>query len=270
MKCKVTLDTVSKREENGLISCRINLLRPHMTSHDLPRPQKNGDSRTLLRMRELVEASGVPKSTILHYVNEGILPQPVKTSVNMAYYDPVCIERIKFVKTMQTRHRLPLTKIKQLLTLRDQGQDVTLRTELVQTIFGETAGDLIGVDLFCETTGLTPRQVRDLLGANLLLPLNPDAFDQEDISLGTMYAGALNRGLTVEDFTFYPKLGKKIVDEEMALRRRLTHHLPEEADAEQTLRLVQAARATRSYIIDRLFQKRVAAAASLKDDGLLS
>ncbi|MFH1114739.1 MAG: MerR family transcriptional regulator [Pseudomonadota bacterium] len=221
-------------------------------------------------MKDLVEAGGVPKSTILHYVNEGLLPPPLKTSVNMAYYDPACVERIGFVKTMQSRHRLPLNKIKHLLTLRDQGQDVTLRTQLVQTIFGEVAGEPITEDLFCETTGLKPRQVLDLIDADLLLPLHPDAFDQEDVALGTLYAGALNRGLTVEDLAFYPELGKKIVDEEMALRRRITHHLPEEADAEQTLRLVQAARATRSYIIDRLFQKRVAAATSLKDDGLLS
>jgi predicted DNA-binding transcriptional regulator AlpA len=39
---------------------------------------------TGLRMRELVAATGVAKSTILHYLNEGLLPAPVKTSRNMA------------------------------------------------------------------------------------------------------------------------------------------------------------------------------------------
>jgi hypothetical protein len=53
----------------------------------------------------------------------------------------------------------------------------------------------------------------------------------------------------------------------MDLRRRLTSHLPLAQDAAVTLRMVQGARATRGYVIDRLFQKRVAAARDLKDHG---
>lgn len=228
------------------------------------------DGAKLLKMKELVEATGVPKSTILHYVNEGLLPEPVKTSVNMAYYDPRCIERIGFIKVMQSRHRLPLSKIKNLLDLKDQGQDVSLRTELVQTIFGADEGTSLDEEAFCHATGLARSQVRDLIDAQLLLPLISGRFDHEDVGLGRIYAQGLTRGLNIEDLLFYPRLGKRIVDEEMALRRRLTHHLPEEADAARTLQMVQAARATRSYVIDRLFQKRVASASHLKDEGLLS
>ena len=38
----------------------------------------------LLRMRELAEAAGVSAGTIKHYLREGLLPEPVKTSRNMA------------------------------------------------------------------------------------------------------------------------------------------------------------------------------------------
>jgi hypothetical protein len=50
----------------------------------------------------------------------------------------------------------------------------------------------------------------------------------------------------------------------------MTHHLSYEADAERTLMMVRAARATRSYVIDRLFQLRIAASKGLKDEELLS
>jgi DNA-binding transcriptional MerR regulator len=227
------------------------------------------DGRPLLKMKELVEATGAPKSTILHYVNEGLLPEPIKTSQNMAYYHPDCIERVRLIKNMQSAHRLPLSKIKGLLHWKDQGRDITIGVELLQGIFGAGEGRLVNTETFCEKTGLTSKQLKELLQAKLLLPLNPGRFDQEDIAMGIQYAGGLANGVTVEDMSFYPRLGKQIVDHEMAVRRKVTHHLTYEADAEQTLKMVQAARVTRSYVINRLFQLRVAASSDLKDEEML-
>jgi len=223
-----------------------------------------------LRMKELVALSGLPKSTLLYYVEQGLLPAPVKTSPNMAYYPPQCLERLALIKTLQTRHRLPLQKIKHLLSLRDQGQEITPLIELNQAIFGEGGGPLLDRQAFCQATGLSPEQLDQLVAANLLLPLQDSLFDQQDAAMGPLYAGALGRGLTVGDMAFYPRLGKQIVDQEMGLRHRLTSHLPITQDAALTLQMVQGARATRSYVIDRLFQRRVAASRDLKDEGLLS
>ena len=240
-----------------------------MGRHRRRRP-RDDQGNPLLRMRELVEATGVPKSTILHYVREGLLPEPIKTSPNMAYYRPESVERVRFIKTVQNSHRLPLAKIKSLLVWRDQGQDITLRLELIQGIFGQVEGPLLERTAFLNATGLSPIQLDELLHARLILPLESDRFDREDVAMGVIYAASLAQGVKVEDVAFYSTLGKQLVDEEMALRRRLTSHLPDEADAGRTLRLVRAARATRSYVIDRLFQHRVAKARDLKDEELLS
>ena len=51
----------------------------------------------------------------------------------------------------------------------------------------------------------------------------------------------------------------------MAVRKRLTHHLPYDEDAALTIELVKSARMMRAYIIDRLFQSRVADMKDLKD-----
>ena len=69
----------------------------------------------LLRMRELAEASGVPAPTIKHYLREGLLPEPVKTSRNMAYYPPEFVDRIKLIKRLQEERFLPLKAIKNVL-----------------------------------------------------------------------------------------------------------------------------------------------------------
>jgi hypothetical protein len=65
--------------------------------------------------------------------------------------------------------------------------------------------------------------------------------------------------------TEYVALCEKIVGQEMAIRRRLTHHLPYDEDAALTIELVKSARMMRAYLIDRLFQRRVAAMKDLKD-----
>ncbi|MDY7002190.1 MAG: hypothetical protein SVS15_10475, partial [Thermodesulfobacteriota bacterium] len=123
---------------------------------------------------------------------------------------------------------------------------------------------------FCSATGLSPEQVKELEQAELLLPLEEGRFDRQDVILGTIYAEGESIGLELGDIAFYPRLGKKIVDEEMSLRQRLTAHLPHDQDAARTTQLVQSARAMRSYIIDRLFQRRVASSRHLKDEEMLS
>src|ERR671934_3013996 len=69
----------------------------------------------MLRMGELAEASGVSAATIKHYLREGLLPEPVKTSRNMAYYPADFVERIKLIKQLQEERFMPLKVIKGML-----------------------------------------------------------------------------------------------------------------------------------------------------------
>jgi DNA-binding transcriptional MerR regulator len=66
----------------------------------------------LLKMSELAERSGVSAGTIKHYLREGLLPEPVKTSRNMAYYPPEFVERIRLIKRLQEDRFMPLRLIK--------------------------------------------------------------------------------------------------------------------------------------------------------------
>ena len=73
------------------------------------------DRNGLLKMSELAEASGVSAGTIKHYLREGLLPEPVKTSRNMAYYPPEFVERIRLIKRLQEERFMPLRLIKGVL-----------------------------------------------------------------------------------------------------------------------------------------------------------
>ena len=69
----------------------------------------------LMRMRELADASGVSAGTIKHYLREGLLPEPVKTSRNMAYYPQEFVERIRLIKQLQEERFMPLKVIKGII-----------------------------------------------------------------------------------------------------------------------------------------------------------
>ena len=46
----------------------------------------------MLKMNDLVKLSQTPKSTVLYYVKEGLLPEPVKDKPNFHLYDEYCVE----------------------------------------------------------------------------------------------------------------------------------------------------------------------------------
>ena len=75
----------------------------------------DGNGNGLLKMRELAEASGVSPGTIKHYLREGLLPEPVRTSRNMAYYPPEFVDRIRLIKQLQEERFMPLKAIRGVL-----------------------------------------------------------------------------------------------------------------------------------------------------------
>lgn len=219
-----------------------------------------------LRMNELSEAAGVPKSTILYYLGQGMLPKPEKTSSNMAYYDPLCVDRIRRIRQLKVRHRFSLDEIRRLLEAHPDPSDLSLGVELHEIVFGrERPGRTIRSGEFLRETGLTRKQLAQLLEARLLQPLEKGRFDPEDLEMGRLYHRALEAGVQVEELAYYVEFGERIVDREMALRSRMTRTLPFSEDAARTIGMVKDARKCRSYVIDRLFQQRVAAMRNLKE-----
>ena len=85
--------------------------------------------------------------------------------------------------------------------------------------------------------------------------------------MGKVLARGLGWGYRVADLTFYVRAGEQIVDQELKLRTIVTQKLPVIEDAAVTLQMVKSARVTRAYIVDRLFQRRVADMKGLKDEG---
>jgi DNA-binding transcriptional MerR regulator len=72
-------------------------------------------NESLLKIGELAERAGVSPGTIRHYLREGLLPKPIKTSRNMAYYQPELADRIELIKRLQEERFMPLRVIREVL-----------------------------------------------------------------------------------------------------------------------------------------------------------
>ncbi|NQT57093.1 MAG: MerR family transcriptional regulator [Desulfobacteraceae bacterium] len=214
------------------------------------------DESPMFKMKELMDATGVSKATILHYVKEGLLPEPVKTSPNMAYYPHSCIERIDFIKQLQSKHRLPLAQIKIILEEQDKGREVTPLIELKEVLFGQNGSEHLDKNAFGRVTGLSSEDVDKYLSQDLLIPKEEGRFDPEDVAIGRILRLARDLGIKPEEAEYYPRFAKEIVAKEMAIHKRLVKDRSYEEAINVTMELTRVARAIRAYIIDRVFQKQ--------------
>jgi len=195
----------------------------------------NATENGLLRMRELAEASGVPAPTIKHYLREGLLPEGIKTSRNMAYYPPEFVDRIKLIKRLQEERFLPLKAIKTvldedpdraeaMLALGDQILDRALAGERSRTSAAEVR----------KRYGL-PKEVLDRLAKLEVLTPNSRGYSPSDVTIieaiSRFRAGGYDEqiGFTVYDTLRYKKAIEALVREEVGMvMERLAGEVPPE------------------------------------------
>ena len=72
------------------------------------------EARWCYRMKDLCEATGLPRQAIHFYIQQGLLPSGRKTGRNMAWYTEEHLERLHLVKKLQHERFLPLKAIKAL------------------------------------------------------------------------------------------------------------------------------------------------------------
>jgi len=189
----------------------------------------------LLKMSELAEASGVSAGTIKHYLREGLLPEPVKTSRNMAYYPPDFVERIKLIKQLQEERFMPLRAIRSLL---EEGPErVRALLEVEDRIFERAlAGERTRTSAteVRERYGV-PKEVLDRLEELEIVSSNSRGYSPSDVkiieAISRFRAGGYDEeiGFTVYDTLRYRSALEALVKEEVGMvMDRLAGEVPPE------------------------------------------
>ena len=197
----------------------------------------------LLRMKELAEASGVPGPTIKHYLREGLLPEPVKTSRNMAYYPPEFVERIRLIKQLQEERFMPLKAIKGLLDENPERAQAMVDVEdriIERAIAGEqTRTSAAEVR---ERYGI-PKEVLDRLEEIEVLSPNTRGYSPADVqiieAISRFRAGGYEQeiGFTVYDTLRYKRAMEALVKEEVEV---VMTRLAGEVEPERVVEMLEA------------------------------
>jgi DNA-binding transcriptional MerR regulator len=227
-----------------------------MSTH--PGPSANG----LLKMRELAEASGVSAGTIKHYLREGLLPEPVKTSRNMAYYPPEFVDRIRLIKQLQEERFMPLKLIKSMLEEDPDRARALVELEdriLERALAGEQARTSAAE--LRRRYGL-PQEVLDRLAELEVISPNSRGYGPSDVqiveAISRFRAGGYDEriGFTVYDTLRYRSALEQLVKEEVQV---LLDRLAGEVDTERAVELIEAGAEPLRDLIAALHQKLLVA-----------
>ena len=80
-------------------------------------PRKKASERTdaPYRIKAVAALTGVSRETIRYYINEGLLPPPVKSARNMGWYTDRHVELLRLIQKLQAERFLPLKAIRAVL-----------------------------------------------------------------------------------------------------------------------------------------------------------
>jgi DNA-binding transcriptional MerR regulator len=200
-------------------------------------------SEEMLRMGELARASGVSAATIKHYLREGLLPEPVKTSRNMAYYPAEFVDRIKLIKQLQEERYMPLRVIKDLLD--EDPQRARALIELGDRLLEHAlAGERERVSAAeVRNRYEIPQEVLDRLAELEVLTPDGDGYSPTDVriieAISRFRAGGYEEriGFTVYDTLRYKEAMASLVKQEVDV---LMERLAGELDPDEAMALIEA------------------------------
>jgi DNA-binding transcriptional MerR regulator len=203
----------------------------------------NGDSG-LLKISELADRSDVSVGTIKHYLREGLLPEPVKTSRNMAYYPEDFVDRIRLIKQLQEERFMPLRLIKSMLDDEPERARALIELEdriLEHALKGEEQTRISAAEV--RRRYEIPQEVLDRLAELEVLTPSSRGYSASDIriieAISRFRAGGYSEkiGFTVYDTVRYKRALEELVREEV---RVLTERLAGEKSPEEVVALLEA------------------------------
>jgi DNA-binding transcriptional MerR regulator len=219
----------------------------------------------MLKISELAERAEVPVATVRHYLREGLLPEPVKTSRNMAYYPPELADRIRLIKQLQEERFMPLRVIRELLEREDAEPErlramIELEDRILERALVEER-ERVPVGEVAERYGV-PAEVLDRMAELGVLTPDDDGYSPSDVriveAISRFRAGGYDEslGFTVYDTLRYVGALRPLVGEEV---RVLRERLAGDVEPERALEIVAAGMGPLNDLIGALHTKLLVA-----------
>lgn len=138
------------------------------------------------KISELVAKTDVPKSTILYYIREGLLPEAKKLKSNVHRYRDEHVELIGYIKYMKEEIGSTNEQIK--YALQNQNQSFSSSATMLQPLMNTLSA--IPTDAvhytkkqFIEQFDIDAGLLEELLCDGIVLPLNEDDYTDREASI---------------------------------------------------------------------------------------
>ena len=171
-----------------------------------------------MKIKELIQKTGVPKQTIHYYIQSGLLPKPRRLGPNSADYGQTHVERLGMIKQLQEDYYLPLAVIKKVLKKHNRGGRtqplLRLKVDYCKPLDQLLAGDIKGEAAFLEATGLRLERLEEYEQWELITPTlagGEKVYSYDDQVIGRIIAQYRDIGLTAE-LGFKPDMLKNTVE----------------------------------------------------------
>jgi DNA-binding transcriptional MerR regulator len=218
----------------------------------------------LLKMSELAERSGVSAGTIKHYLREGLLPEPVRTSRNMAYYPEQFVERIRLIKRLQEERFMPLRLIRELMAEDPEraARLIEIEDRILERAIAAREGARTSRARVREAYDV-PQNVLERLEQLAILSPNARGYDADDVeiieSISRFRAGGYEEaiGFTVYDTLRYRQALEPLVEEEV---RVLLERLAGEVEVDRAVEIIASGAEPLRDLIGALHSKLLLAA----------
>lgn len=219
-----------------------------------------------LRMRDVMQRTGLSRQAIHFYVEEGLVEPPRKTGKTMGYYSEAHVERILMIKKLQEEHFLPLKAIRAMLD--DKQGDFTRAQQAVlrevkarlPAATTEPATQTVALAPLLAKTRLARRDATELAEAGFIT-IDRGRITTDDAWLVELWAEVRAAGFTRELgfgpdlLALYERGIDAIFAEERQILLRLAARLPAPRVAEMVERGLAL---VHSYLV-RLHQTKVRA-----------
>lgn len=216
-----------------------------------------------LRMREIVERTGENKSTILHYIHLGLLPEPLRTSKNMAYYPESYVELINIIRTLQSRYFLPLHAIKRILDIVGPNPSIERAFQIYDFFYkkeysaSENPDRIYNRKGFLREVGLTEGELAHLEKIKMLVPFEKDVYNSDDLAVAKSLMAIKRRHISLQGIEFLPELVGQLAQRSINFRDLTVKGMSEEEEWELTRFLSSNLLWFLNYLIRRFINREL-------------
>jgi DNA-binding transcriptional MerR regulator len=176
------------------------------------------------KISELVALTEVPKSTILYYIREGLLPEAKKIKSNVHRYNDEHLELIKYIKYMQNEIGSSNEQIKLALANKNSSisSSFTMIAPLMQTLLNMPSGSAHHTkDAFIEFYDLDIELVDKLLDDGILLPVSDNDYTEKEASIVRMIENFNEIGIDYDLIKAYVTHAKELALIEQSMQKKL-------------------------------------------------